>query len=50
MREYYKGKKTGGNKLDTWGYNTCTHKLVYNANSTDNNANNKVPDTFPGTI
>ena len=33
-----------------WGYITFTHALFCNANSIDDNANNKVLDTFPGTI
>ena len=38
-------------KLATWGYIMCTHTLFCHANSTDDNANNKVLDTFPaGTI
>ena len=38
-------------KLATWGYNTCTQALSRYANLTaDDNANSKVPDTFPGTI
>ena len=28
----------------------CTHALFCHTNSTDYNANDKVPDTFPGTI
>ena len=38
------------NKLGTREYNTCTHALFCYANLTDDNANSKVLDTFPGTI
>ena len=50
MRKYYMGKKKKNTKLATWNYITCTHTLFCYANSTDDNVNNKVPDTFPGTI
>ena len=51
MRKYYSMRKIKiKDKLATWGYITCTHTLFCLANLIDNNANNKVLDTFPGTI